>query len=478
MTVNAADTAESSPKPGIRSRLRIPHTYAIILSIVILMGVLSYVVPSGEFERADVDGRLMVVPDTFQTIAKTLISPFDIVTAIPRGMQEAAQIVFYIFLVGGAFGVIRATGAIDAGINRLVQKIGRSQKFIIPLVMIVFSVLGFTTGMAEECIIFVPIGIGIALSLGYDAIVGTAMVATGAAAGFIGGMMNPFTVGVAQGIAEVPLFSGFWFRAAVYVPILAVAIVFVMRYAARVKNDPSTSILYGRVGAVGSTDYAVSETIPELTRRRALVLLMLAVGIGINMWGVFNWGWFLDQLAASFFIIGMLSGLVGKLGVNGSFTSLVEGMRSVVFGALVVGFARAILVVMQDGQTLDTIINFIASGISDWPPVFTVLGMFVFQSILNFFIPSGSGMAATTMPLMVPLSDLLGIDRQVAVLAFQYGDAITNSIIPTSGALMGYLAVARIPYELWFKFIWKLIVMWMVIAAIALMIGAAFGVPS
>ncbi len=471
-------TLTQPPKPKLRERIKIPHTYAIILSIVLLVGVLSYVLPSGEFERIDVDGRIMVVPGTFDTIAKTPLAPFDIVTAIPRGMQAAAQIVFYIFLVGGAFGVIRATGAIDAGINRLVQKIGTSERFIIPLVMIVFSILGFTTGMAEECIIFVPIGIGIALSLGYDAIVGTAMVAIGAASGFIGGMMNPFTVGVAQGIAEVPLFSGFWFRTAVYVPILCVAIFYVMRYAARVKARPETSILYGRVGGVGSTEYAVSEEIPPLTARRSIVLLLLAAGIAINMIGVFNWGWFLDQLAANFFIVAMLSGIIGGLGINRSFTELVDGMRAVVFGALVVGFARAILVVMQDGQTLDTIVNFIAEGISHWPPTLTVVGMFVFQAILNFFIPSGSGMAATTMPLMVPLSDLLGIDRQVAVLAFQYGDAITNSIIPTSGALMGYLAVARIPYELWVKFIWRLIVFWVIIAAVALVVGAIFGVPS
>ncbi len=471
-------TVTEPPKPRLRDRIAIPHTYAIILTIVVLVGVLSYVIPSGEFERVDADGRLMVVPGTFETIAKTPIAPFDIITAIPRGMQAAAQIVFYIFLVGGAFGVIRATGAIDAGINRLVQKIGKSERFIIPLVMIVFSVLGFTTGMAEECIIFVPIGIGIALSLGYDAIVGTAMVAIGAASGFVGGMMNPFTVGVAQGIAEVPLFSGLWFRTAVYVPILLFAIFYVMRYAARIKRNPETSILYGRIGGVGSKDYAVSEEIPPLTTRRGIVLILLAAGIAINMIGVFNWGWFLDQLAANFFIVAMLSGIIGGLGINGSFTSLVEGMRAVVFGAIVVGFARAILVVMQDGHTLDTIVNAIAESISHWPPTFTVLGMFAFQAVLNFFIPSGSGMAATTMPLMVPLSDLLGIDRQVAVLAFQYGDAITNSIIPTSGALMGYLAVARIPYELWVKFIWRLIAAWLVIAALALVAGAIWGVPN
>lgn len=472
------DTATRPTKRKLRDRLSVPHTYAIILSVVILVGILSYVIPSGTFERADVGGREMVVPGTFEQITKTHINVFDIFTAIPRGLQDAAQIVFYIFLVGGAFGIIKATGAIDAGINRLVEKIGTSERLIIPLVMIVFSVLGFTTGMAEETIIFVPIGIGIALSLGYDAIVGTAMVSIGAASGFIGGMMNPFTVGVAQGIAEVPLFSGFWFRAAVFVPILAIAIFYVMRYAARVKANPETSILHGRVGGPGSTAYAVSEEIPPLTPRRTIVLLLLATGIVINMVGVFNWDWFLNQLAANFFIMALVAGLVGGLGVNGSFTNLVEGMKSVVFGALVVGFARAILVVMQDGQTLDTIVNAISEGISHWPAALTVLGMFGFQAVLNFFIPSGSGMAATTMPIMVPLADILGIDRQVAVLAFQYGDAITNSIIPTSGALMGYLAVARIPYELWVKFIWKLIVLWLVVAALALLVGTVWGVPA
>lgn len=461
---------------AIKRRLAIPHTYAIILTIVVIVGIMTYLIPSGEFQRVDVDGRLMVIPDTFSQVAKTPIAPFDIVTAIPRGMQAAAQIVFYIFLVGGAFGVIRATGAIDAGINRLVRKIGKNDRFLIPAVMILFSVLGFTTGMAEECIIFVPIGIGIALSLGYDAIVGTAMVAIGAASGFIGGMMNPFTVGVAQGIAEVPLFSGFAFRSVVYVFVISAAIFYVMRYAAKIRRDPESSILHGRIGGVGSTDYAVSEVIPDLTRRRTIVLLLLATGIAVNMWGVFNWGWFLDELAASFFVVAMISGIVGGLGVNGTFSNLVEGMRSVAFGALVVGFARAILILMQDGVILDTIVNSISGLISGWPPELTVLGMFFFQAILNFFIPSGSGMAATTMPIMVPLADLLGIDRQVAVLAFQYGDAITNSIIPTSGALMGYLAVARIPYELWVKFIWKLIVAWLVIASVALVVGTAFAV--
>lgn len=463
---------------GFLSTPRIPHTYALIFSVVVLVGIASYLIPSGAFERIEQDGREMVVPGSFTTVEKTHIGFFDIFTAVPRGLAEASQIVFYIFLVGGAFGIIKATGAIDAGINALVTRIGRSERLIIPLVMLTFSVLGFTVGLSEECIIFVPIGVGIALSLGYDAIVGTAMVSMGAAAGFIGGMMNPFTVGIAQGIAEVPLFSGLWFRAAVYVVILAVGVFYVMRYADKVKRDPRNSILYGRIGGPGSTAYAVSEEIPELTLRRAVVLIALAGGIVVNMVGVFRWGWFLDELAASFFVVGLLCGLIGGMGVNGSFAGLVDGMREVVFGALIVGFARAILVVMQDGQTLDTIINAIAEGISHWPSVLTVLGMFVFQSILNFFIPSGSGMAATTMPLMVPLSDLLGIDRQVAVLAYQYGDAITNSIIPTSGALMGYLAVARIPYELWVKFIWRLIILWSVIAAVALVIGATFGVPA
>jgi uncharacterized ion transporter superfamily protein YfcC len=348
---------------------------------------------------------------------------------------------------------------------------------MIPTSMALFSIGGFSFGMAEESIIFVPIGIMLARAMGFDAITGTAMISLGAASGFIGGMFNPFTVGVAQSIAEIPLFSGLGFRVCVYFAILAFGIWYVMRYAYRVKRDPSQSVV-AELEQKAKLEGQVlkTEEIQKLTGRHVLIFLILICGLGFNVYGVFQWGWFLKELASSFLIMGLLSGLVGKLSVNKIFESFVDGARALTFGALVVGFARAITVVMEEGKIIDTVVWSMASSLSALPESVTVVAMFAFQSVLNFFIPSGSGQAAATMPIMVPIGDLIGISRQVVVLAYQYGDAISNSIIPTSGALMGYLAVGGIPYERWVKFIWKLILGWSLIAAIALVIAVLIGV--
>lgn len=343
--------------------------------------------------------------------------------------------------------------------------------------MILFSVLGATIGMSEESIIFVPIGIAVARALGFDAITGTAMVSMGAAAGFTGGMLNPFTVGVAQSIAEIPLYSGLGFRFAVYLVVLTFAIWYVMRYAMKVKADPTKSIVYDlELEAKQESEEKEMDVFEAFTLRHGLVLLVLTAGIAINVYGVFKWEWYLTELTASFIIIGFASGIIGKLGINGMFTAYVDGMKAIVFGALIVGFARAILVVMEQGFIIDTLIFGMSNLISNLPASLNAVGMYFTQTVMNVFIPSGSGQAATTMPLMTPLADLLGMERQIAVLAFQYGDAITNSIIPTSASLMAYLAVAGIPYERWVKFVWKLTLGWMIIALIAMVVATMIGV--
>lgn len=456
---------------------KIPHTYAIIFAIIILAAIATYLLPAGQFERVEQDGRTIVVQDSYQVVESNPISFFELFKAIPEGMSKGSTIIFYIFLVGGAFGIIRETGTIEAGIHKAVRKLETREKLLIPITMIIFSIAGATTGMAEESIIFVPIGIAIARAMGYDAITGTAMISIGAASGFIGGMMNPFTVGVAQSIAEVPLFSGIGFRFAVYIFVLSMAIFYVMRYAAKVKNNPEKSVMYDieMKEKEKQRDRPVGQ-FEEFNLRHALVLLIIAGGLAFNMYGVFEWGWYLTELTASFIIIGFASGIVGGIGINRMFDAFVDGMKLVAFGALIVGFARAILVVMENGLIIDTMINGLASVISTLPNTLNAVGMFFVQVVINFFIPSGSGQAATTMPIMAPLADLLGIERQVAVLAFQYGDGITNSIIPTSAALMGYLAVAGIPYERWVKFIWKLIIGWLMIGALALVAAVLIGV--
>lgn len=455
----------------------IPHTYAILFAIMIVAAIASYVIPAGEFERLEVDGRTVVVEGSYQEITQNPVKPFELFQAIPLGMSAASQIIFYIFLVGGAFGIIQATGTIEAGIGRTVHKLENKEKLLIPIIMIVFSVLGATIGMSEESIIFVPIGIAVARALGFDAMTGTAMISLGAASGFIGGMLNPFTVGVAQSIAEVQIFSGFGFRFVVYLIVLSVAIIYVMRYAAKVKKDPTKSIVYDLEQKIQAEHGQQDEKeFPAFNVRHGLVLLFLASGLCLNVYGVFKWDWFLTELTASFIIVGLLSGFVGGLGINGTFEAFVDGMKVIAFGALIVGFARAILIVMEQGYIIDTAIYALSNVISSLPPSLNAVGMYVTQIIMNFFIPSGSGQAATTMPIMTPLADLLGMERQVAVLAFQYGDAITNSIIPTSASLMAYLAVAGIPYERWVKFIWRLIIAWSLIALVAIIVAVMIGV--
>ncbi|KKK35672.1 C4-dicarboxylate ABC transporter permease [Salinicoccus sediminis] len=453
---------------NIKKGPRFPHTYAILLAVVIISAVLSYVIPAGEFERVEIDDRTEVVPGSYAQTEQSPVSFFDLFKSIPLGLIDGGEIIFYIFLVGGAFGVIRATGAIEAAIQKIMITVKGNEKLMIPVIMFVFSVLGFTTGMAEEAIIFVPIGIVLATALGYDAMVGTAMVTLGAASGFIGGMLNPFTVGIAQEIAELTIFSGWEFRTFVYVFVLGSAVWYVMHYAKRVKKDPEASLIHheSQNGQVNFTEDVMD--FGELKKRHIFILLTFFLGIVINVYGIFQHGWFLTELSANFFLVGILAGFVGGMKVNDIFDAFIDGMKLVVYGAIIVGFARAILVVLESGMIIDTIINSM-SGVLDYlPKSVSVLGMLLIQVIINFFIPSGSGQAVTTMPIMTPIADLQEIPRQIAVLAFQYGDAITNTIIPTSASLMGVLAVSGIPYIKWVKFVWKITLIWLIIAAIAL----------
>lgn len=459
-----------------KKRFSVPHTYAILFIIIILAALASYVLPTGEFERVKdaTSGKTVVVNGSYHEVESSPVGFFDMFKAIPDGMQKGSQIIFYIFIVSGVFGIIRSTGAIEAGINKGVRHLEGREKLLIPASMFLFSIGGFTMGMAEESIIFVPIGIALARAMGFDAVTGTAMITMGAASGFMGGMLNPFTVGVAQSLAQLPLFSGLAFRAVVYVFVLGFAIWYVMRYAYRVKADPTKSVIYA-IEKQESTQ-SVEVDIPDLNARHKLVFLVMVCGLAFNVYGVFKYEWFLTELTASFLIMGLVAGLVGGLSVNNLFDSFVAGAKAVTFGALIVGFARAITVVLEDGKIIDTMINGLTSAIGHLPDAVNVIAMFLIQAVLNLFISSGSGQAATTMPIMVPISDLLGIQRQIAVLAFQYGDAVTNSIIPTSSALMGYLAVAGIPYEKWVKFIWKLLLGWAVIACVALIVAVIIGV--
>ena len=456
-----------------RMTFKTPHTYALLLFIIVVASLLTYLIPAGEYAREKKDGQTLVISGSYQEVSQHGVSFFDIFRAIPEGLQSGAEIVFYIFLVGGAFGIVHKTGAFENGVNKAMNTLGSYKVLMIPLTMTIFSILGFSIGLAEETIIFVPIGIIIARTLGYDALTGAAMVILGAASGFIGGMLNPFTVGVAQSVAELPLFSGWGLRSIIYIFILLAAITTVMIYARKVKQDMSKSIVYELEKVEGQSTEAMDT--PCFTKRQKVGLLLIVAAIVLNVFGIFNYGWSFNEMSANFLLAGLLAGVIGGLGVNGTFEAMIEGMKDILFGAMIVGFAKGIIVILENGQVIDTIVHGMTTLLTDVPSSAVIIAMFILQFFLNFFIPSGSGQALTTMPLMVPISDLLHINRQITVLAFQYGDSISNVLFPTSAILMGALAVGKISYTQWLKFAWKLILVWVIICCIGMSIALIIG---
>lgn len=456
-----------------RMTFKTPNTYALLLFIIVVASLLTYLIPAGEYAREKKDGQTLVISGSYQEVSQHGVSFFDIFRAIPEGLLSGGEIVFYIFLVGGAFGIVHKTGAFENGVNKAMSTLGSYKVLMIPLTMTIFSILGFSIGLAEETIIFVPIGIIIARTLGYDALTGAAMVILGAASGFIGGMLNPFTVGVAQSVAELPLFSGWGLRSIIYIFILLAAITTVMIYARKVKQDMSKSIVYELEQAEGQST-ATMDT-PRFTKRQKVGLLLIVAAIILNVFGIFNYGWSFNEMSANFLLAGLLAGVIGGLGINGTFEAMIEGMKDILFGAMIVGFAKGIIVILEDGQVIDTIVHGMTTLLTDVPSSAVIIAMFILQFFLNFFIPSGSGQALTTMPLMVPISDLLHINRQITVLAFQYGDSISNVLFPTSAILMGALAVGKISYTQWLKFAWKLILVWVIICCIGMSIALMIG---
>jgi len=455
-------------------KFKVPHTYVLLFMVILVMAVLTYIVPAGEFDRVKdaVTGRTIVDPVSFHSVDQNPTQVFDLFKSIPKGMKAASTIIFFIFIVGGSFQIITGTGAIEATIGKIALNLKGKEKMMIPIFVLMFSIAGGTIGMAEEAIVFVPIGIALSRALGYDAITGTAMITLGAACGFSSGFMNPFTVGVAQGIAELPLFSGIGMRMVILVVMLVVTTLYIMKYAEKVKNNPELSIV--RELEIQEKSQVIDlNAIPSFESQHYLVMTTLLVGFGMIIFGVFKLGWYITEIGAAFLAMGIIGGLLGKLGPSKVAEEFVTGAKAIVFGALVVGVARAILVVMQDGMIIDSIISGLAAVIQTLPKALSVLGMYFTQVVINFFIPSGSGQAATTMPIMTPLADIVGITRQTAVMAYQFGDGFTNSIIPTSGALMGVLSIAKIPYEKWVKFLWPLMLIWVAVGAIFLLVANA-----
>lgn len=453
-----------------KKKFKVPHVYVILLLVVAICVILTHIIPAGQYTRIQTEsGRMVVDPNSFTYVEGNPLGLFDFLAAVPKGMAETAEIIFFIFIVGGSFAIIQATGAIDAGLGKVTKSMFGKERLVIPIVMLAFSLGGAVFGMAEETLPFIPIMITLSLALGFDSLVGAGIVLAGAGAGFSGAFMNPFTIGVAQEIAELPLFSGMGYRIVCYVSFVVLAIIWMYIYAGKVKKDAKLSVMYDFDQT--REDTLDMNNLQEFTGRHKIVLLIVLGTIVMLVYGVTKFGWYIQEISALFLGMGILAAVVGGLGLNGFAEKLVEGMGNLAGGALVVGFARAILVVLTEGQIMDTILYSVSNVVSNLPSVMAAGGMYIFQCLMNYIIPSGSGQAAATMPIMTPLSDIVGVTRQTAALAFQFGDGISNIFTPTSGYFMAGLALAKIPWEKWAKWILPLILLEYILGAVLVTIA-------
>ena len=453
----------------------------LIFSFVVLAQLLSYVIPHGQFEREpvpDQPGRMVVVDGTYAPTSandSVTLAPWHFLLAISKGMESAQAIIFLIFLVGGVIAVLRKTGAIDAALHNAVEKLGHTPWLLIGGCLVLFSLGSFTVGMGEEYVPLVPIIVTMALAMRMDAVVAMGMVWVPMGIGWACAGINPFGVLIAQDIAGVPLTSGWQLRFVMMIFFLALAFHHIYKYARRVQADPSASL-------VADVDYSKGFEAPgdiHMTPRRVAILVVFVLGIVGFVYGVRTRGWYIAELNAVFLAIGLIAAIIAKMPAGETSRTFLEGAAEMTAAALIVGVARTIEVVMTDGQIIDTVVFSIAGLLQGLPAEASALGMLVVQTVCNFFIPSGSGQAFVTMPIMSPLATLTDVPQQTAVLAFQFGDGFTNMIVPTSALVMGALALGKVPYAAWVKFVGPLLLKMFALAAVFLVlsmhVGSAFG---
>ncbi len=442
---------------------KFPHTLLIIVSFILLAGLATYLLPKGEYERKldPATNREVVVSGSYHLVKAAPLSPFAIIVGVPRGIAAGVEVIITIFMCGACFYIVEKTGALKEGILFLTSRLSGRENSTLALIGVFFLAGGTLQGMEEEVIPLTLVLLMLGRRLGYNAFV---MISVSYGAAVIGSSFspfNPFGALLAQKIAGVPLLSAAPFRLVVMFVVFTVWMTMIIRYANR-NRFPKEEDSAAASGTVSG--------------RNGLILGIVVFAFALLMYGMVAMEWGFNELSAEFFVLGVLTGLIGKLGVNGTCTAYVEGFREMTFAALLVGFANSISVVLMDGKILDTIIYFLFIPMEGLPPNLSAIGMMFSQSLLHVLVPAYSGQAALTIPILAPLSDLIGLSRQVCVLAFQYGAILMNIISPTNGALMAIIALSGISYDKWFVFVGKrLLVIWG-LGALALLVGGVLGI--
>ena len=460
------------------------NTFAIILGIIAVVAIMTYVVPSGSYQRMEQDGRLVVVPGTYERVERAPQGPFDVLKAPIRGFGKASEVIVFLLVIGGVLSVVEKTGAIAAGIGAASQFFKRNPKLrflFIPLGVITFSLCGATFGMCEEALIFIPICIPLALSLGYDSALGTAIPFVGAGVGFAAAFTNPFTVGIAQGIAQVPLYSGLGYRLIIWAVCTTVVITWMGLYARKIRKNPQASLTY-EFDEEKRKELKLAKEDLRITKRQKWVLAAFGLGmlcliIGVlkpqicafisKQWGLDlmtllhleDTGWYITEIAALFLGVGFVCGILGRMKMQQFNDAFFDGVRGMAEIAMLLCFAQAIVILAEDGHILDTLLEWMSGAIKHLHPIFASWAAMMLQTVIDFFIPSGSGKAVLTMPVLAPLADLIGITRQTMVLAFQLGGSWLNISMPTDPVTIAAIGFARISFGRWLKWILPLLIL-------------------
>ena len=445
-------------------QMNAPNPVIIIVCIILISALASYIVPAGSFTRIEDPntGRSVVDPTSFQLIDQNPTGIFELFQSVSAGIQGSSSIIAFLFIIGGAFGMMDETGAIRAGMGTLVRRMRGREILMIPSCMLIFTLGAAFAGNNEEFLAFLPMLLSICFAMGFDSLTALGILFCSVAAGYGAGCTQSFTVGVAQGIAGLPLFSGIELRLVILVVLYVINTTFVTVYAMRVKKDPTRSAMY-ELDKIRPKTEEINGDESLTTRHIQVLLVFLATIIGV-VYGVIVFQFYVDELAALFLIMGVASGILGGLSPKRMADSFMKGCANMLMPCIMVGLCKAITIVLTNACIMDTIINFLASLLRSFPSALTAFGMFMVQDIFNILVPSGSGQAAITMPIMAPLADLVGVTRQTAVLAFQFGDAFTNCVTPASGMTVSCLVIAGVPIKKWWRFILPLFAVWWVVA--------------
>jgi uncharacterized ion transporter superfamily protein YfcC len=454
-------------------KFKMPHTLTLLFFLMVAALVATWIIPQGQFDTRIVNDREVVIPGTFQTVEDgEFLGPITLFTAIPRAFGAAQDIIFFLFIIGGVLAVIRKTGAIDALLGRLLENLGGRPGTLIFITVFVFALASSAMGASAEYIPFVLILAALCRTMKMDTMTAVGIIVAGYGIGYGAAAFNQYTVVVAQGVADLPTYSGWQVRMGILIPFVMIGAHHVYSYSRKVQNDPSVSLMSGIAPPESG---ASPKEYPKLTTAHITILFSFILALGIAVWGIATRGWYLNELGAAFVILGIVTAIIGKIGPSLMAKEFVKGAKDLTETALLVGVARGIALIMEDGEILHTIVNALSVPLSSVGPELSAVGMMIMQTILNLFVPSGSGQAFVTMPLMAPLSDLLGVSRQIAVQAFLFGDGFANMIVPTNAVLMGILGMAGVPYDRWFRFCLPLLAKLLTFAAICMVAMVMFG---